>query len=288
MDRASPATDYATLGEARVREYLDGAYARLYRQRLEQVAEAERAASGDGSVAREVARYLAVWMSYEDVIRVADLKSRASRFERVRHETGAQPGEIVRIQDHFRPGVAELADLLPLPLARRLLRWSQRRQAAGKGALSWPLKLEASSLHGFLGLRLLAACKGLRRRSARFAEEQALIERWLGAVRGVVPADRRWALELARCGRLVKGYGATNARGKANLVHILDHLANPAEAAGSDMAARVRAVCSAALEDDAGRRVDEVMGGFGVAPRPPQARPIRFLQRRVARQGGAA
>jgi hypothetical protein len=53
----------------------------------------------------------------------------------------------------------------------------------------------------------------------------ALIERWLAAVeRGT---REHWALghELALCGRLIKGYGSTNERGKANLLHMIEHLA---------------------------------------------------------------
>ena len=55
-----------------------------------------------------------------------------------------------------------------------------------------------------------------------------MIERWLdGVVRGT---REHWQLghEIALCGRLIKGYGSTNERGKENLLHVLDHLATAA------------------------------------------------------------
>jgi hypothetical protein len=71
----------------------------------------------------------------------------------------------------------------------------------------------------------VAALKGQRRRGSRFALEQALIERWLGPSNAARASDEALGLELARCGRLIKGYGSTNERGKDNLLHIVDHLA---------------------------------------------------------------
>jgi indolepyruvate ferredoxin oxidoreductase beta subunit len=75
---------------ARLIDYQDRAYAERYLERLRPVVRA-----GDLELSRVVARHLAVWMTYEDAIRVAQLKTRAGRFERIRRDTGAQAGEIV-------------------------------------------------------------------------------------------------------------------------------------------------------------------------------------------------
>ena len=79
----------AAHGEVRVLDYQDAAYGRLYVDRLQRLV----AAAGDaaaqpaiGHALSEAARHLALWMSYEDVIRVADLKSRRSRVARIRSE----------------------------------------------------------------------------------------------------------------------------------------------------------------------------------------------------------
>jgi indolepyruvate ferredoxin oxidoreductase beta subunit len=219
-------------------------------------------------------------MAFDDVIRVAGFKSAASRYARVRREVVAREGDIVRIVDHFKPGVPECVDVLPAWLAARVVAWDRGRQARGRAPWSFPLRLRADSVTGFLALRLLAGRKRARRRGARHAQEQAAIERWLGAV--VRNAERDWAcgFELALCGRLVKGYGATNERGKRNLAHIVDHLADGgAFANASARAAAIRQAREAALADEGGRALDQALVAHGAPPRPVVAQPIRWMKR---------
>ena len=130
----------------------------------------------------------------------------------------------MRIYDHFKPGIPELAALLPTGLAAALKRWEARRMAKGGEPLAWPIKLPVHSIAGLAVLRTLASFKWLRRHGERFATEQRGIEAWLSAVEAGLRRD--WALgnELALCGRLVKGYGATNERGKVNLLHLIGQL----------------------------------------------------------------
>ena len=88
--------------------------------------------------------------------------------------------------------------------------------------LNFGLHVNTTSVSGFLMLRALAVLRPLRRMSARYAGEQALIERWLRAI-AAAPAPEL-ALEIALCGRLIKGYGDTNRRAKANFLRIFDTL----------------------------------------------------------------
>src|SRR5690606_3045756 len=85
------------------------------------------AGSTDFTVTQETARYLALWMSYEDVIRVADLKTRAERRDRVRQEVRAKDTDIIRVAEFLKPGVEELCSILPPALGRPLLRWAIKR-----------------------------------------------------------------------------------------------------------------------------------------------------------------
>jgi indolepyruvate ferredoxin oxidoreductase beta subunit len=220
--REFPIPLHALLDEAVVRltDYQDAAYATLYLDRVRGVMAVDREAGGEPDgwpLTREAARLLALWMSYEDVIRVADLKTRASRFARVRREAAAKDGQIVLVTDYLKPSASEIADILPPAWAARL------RRNAGAGRA---VKLCTSSVAGFLALRLMAVLKPLRRKSSRFAEEQALIERWLGSIKrlGFAALDAELALEIVRCARLVRGYGETWRKSRAAFVKILDDL----------------------------------------------------------------
>ncbi|HEX7810713.1 MAG TPA: indolepyruvate oxidoreductase subunit beta family protein [Burkholderiales bacterium] len=281
-----PAATHAMLaaGFARMLEYQDGDYAKVYVQRLRRILDAERAADpagrGEFSTTSETARYLALWMAFDDIVRVADLKCRASRFARVRREVKANEEELVRVYDHFKPGVPEFAALLPERAAGLLLRWDARRRKAGKDPFALPLKIGTHTIFGFLALRVLGSLRGLRRRGSRFAREQAMIGRWLAAVEQGTRADWRLGQEIALCGRLIKGYGTTNERGKDNLLHVLDHLA-VAGGFATPLARieAIRAARVAALADDAGKALDQALVKHGAAPRPVRGQPIRWVKK---------
>ena len=282
-----PVHDLLALGYARVLDYQNAAYAKLYLTRLHSVLQAERSADPSGahgfSLTRETARWLALWMAFDDIIRVADLKSRASRVQRVQGEVKAGDDDLLLVYDHFKPGAPEFAAMLPTAWARRVLAWDQRRQQRGQDAWALPLKIGTHSVLGMLALRTLASLRWLRQRGSRFAQEQALIEQWLQAV--VQGTGQSWALgsELAQCGRLIKGYGSTNERGKDNLLHILHHLASGGSFAS--LAARVDAVAAArtaALADDAGSALDSTLRQHGAPAREIKAQPIRWVRRQPA------
>jgi len=279
--------DIVRLGDLRMREFQDARYATLYAERLQRILAAEGAADPAAThgfaLTREAARFLALWMAFDDIVRVAGFKIRASRFARVRTEVNAGPDDIVRIVDHFKPGVPEVAAMLPVSLAARLLRWDRARQARGKAPLALALHLRTDNVAGFVALRVLAAMRGWRRRGTRYRDEQVLIERWLGAVEAAARTDWDCANELALCGRLIKGYGTTNDRGKRNLVHIVDHLATGgAFAAPMQRAAAIRAAREAALADEGGAALDRALAQHGAPARPVIAQPIRWTPRRAA------
>jgi len=93
--------------------------------------------------------------------------------------------------------------------------------------------------------------------------------------------DWRLGHEMALCGRLTKGYGGTNERGKHNLLHVIDHLAIAPLPDGSP-GARARAIAAAreaALADEAGTALDAALVRHGAPPRPVKAQPIRWMKR---------
>jgi indolepyruvate ferredoxin oxidoreductase beta subunit len=276
-----PVQELFALGYARLVEYQNTAYADLYVERLQAVLAAEREADPQGAhgfaTTQEMARWLALWMAFDDIVRVADLKSRASRWRRVQGEVKVGADDLLKVYDHFKPGVPEFAAMLPTPLARKLLAWDRRRVARGKLPWALPLKVGTHSVFGMLALRTLAATRRLRVHGSRFALEQQMIVKWLqGVLQGT---QRGWELghEIALCGRLIKGYGSTNERGKDNLLHVLDHLANGGRA--EEAAAAIRAARTAALADDAGQALDAALVQHGAPPRPVKAVPIRWVRK---------
>jgi len=253
VKRATETQAIIALGVERLRDYQDEAYAELYRQRVKSVD------GEDPALAAEVARQLALWMSYEDIIRVADLKSRASRFERVRREVGAKDGEPVVVIDYLKPGIEELASLLPPSLGRRLVAWAERR---GKlDAYNVGMHVKTSGVFGYFLVRALARLKPWRPRSMRYADEQALIERWLAALREAEARDATLALEIAACAGLLKGYGETHRRGKANFLAIFDGLVdNPPTGDAHEQAAAIRRAREAALADPEAKALSQQLG----------------------------
>jgi indolepyruvate ferredoxin oxidoreductase beta subunit len=211
---AFPAEAQAVLREgiARLTDYQNAAYAECYLARVKHIAIQPGA---DGAFVRELARQLAVRMSVEDVIRVAQLKLRDSRLVRVTREAQARQGDIVDITEYMKPGPEEVLGLLP----PRLGRWALARV---RHDLSWPLKVRTTRFSGFLRLRLLAGLKFWRPRTLRFAEEEAWIERWLKLVEKTLAVDPAAAREVVASAALVRGYADTYKRGLANWTRIME------------------------------------------------------------------
>ena len=264
-------------GLARCLDFQDIAYAELYLSRMQAIARLD--ADPAAKLSSETARFLALWMCYEDVIRVADLKTRLSRHARVRSEVQARPGEALRITEFLKPGLDEVAALLPPALSSRLRQWAHRRGLTDR--LNKGLYVQTTSLHGFLMLRLLAWLRPLRRKTARWHEEQALIERWLHCVAEAAREEPglTLVLELALCGRLIKGYGDTHRRGKDNFLRILDTLANSTALQPAARAIAIRQARLAALADPEGRALDGTLASHGITPLPPKAKPLNFVRK---------
>ena len=257
-----PVREFARLGVERTVDYQDTRYGRLYLDRIERLlarAESAGAAPGDThGVAREAARQLALWMCFEDIIRVADLKTRRSRIERVRAEVRAKPGQPVVITEFLKPGVDEWCSLLPAWLARPILRAADR--GGWRRRLNVGLHVRTSSVTGFLLLWTLARLKRLRRGMHRFVEEQARIETWLERVGDASATSAAFALEAARCASLVKGYGDTHDRGVRSFERTMACL--DACARARDPAASLRILREAALADPDGDRLDAAVAAL--------------------------
>jgi indolepyruvate ferredoxin oxidoreductase beta subunit len=234
-------------GVQRLMDYQDAAYAELFLDRLETVAACD---GGPFTLTAEAARHLALWMSYEDSIRVADLKTRDTRIARVRGEVKASDAQLLTITEFMHPRLREICEILPAPFGRAIL-GSEFLRRRLSGFFTSGRHVETTSLRWFLVLRTLAGLRRWRPKSLRFADEQARIETWLGRVRAAATRDNALAIELVRCQRLIKGYGDTFERGLGNFERIM--------AAEPQSAEEVSRLCAAALADEGGQRLDEAL-----------------------------
>ena len=237
-----------------------------------------------------MARWLALWMAFDDIVRVADLKSRATRCAaRASGEVKAGEDDLLKVYDHFKPGVPEFAALLPPALAASAGALGPRARAPGQAALG----PAAEGRHAQRLRHARAAHAGRPQVAARARQPlspSSSDDRPLAG--GVVArhAQRDWQLghEIALCGRLIKGYGATNERGKENLLHVLDHLAQALLDADSGRARPIAAAREAALADDAGKALDAALVRHGAPAAAGQgaADPLRAQARIACRAAG--
>jgi indolepyruvate ferredoxin oxidoreductase beta subunit len=246
-------------GARRAIDYQDSAYATLYLSRLERISALDEREVGGGRVlTAAVARGLALWMTFEDTIRVADLKTRAVRFARVRAEVRAAPDQLVGITEFMKPRVAEIAGTLPAAMGR----WVQRspRIAAWLGRATSGRRIRTNTVAGFLFLHALGGLRRWRRGTLRFREENTRIEDWLARIERLAPAHYDLAVELARAQRLIKGYGETHERGWRNFSALLCRL--DALAGRSDGAAMMARLHEAALADEEGLALARELAGL--------------------------
>ena len=263
-------------GVRRLTDYQDAAYARSYLELLAPILASDRHGAGsDYKLTNETARHLALWMSYEDVIRVADLKTRASRHARVRAEVGAKPHEPVAVVEFLKPGVEELCAVLPAAAGRRVLELARRFGLVDK--LNVGRHVKTTTITGFLLMRTMARLKPWRRRSWRFAEEQPRIAHWLEAIRRHAHFDLDAAVEIAACATLLKGYGETHRRGRRNFDLIFSELID-ARAAEAPVLRRAR---GAALADPEGDALDKALAAI----RPAGDKPDDMIPVPYARAG---
>lgn len=208
------AQDILIEGVRRLERYQDAAYAQFYLDRLTPVTEADARAGAGGRLLRETARHLAVRMSYEDVIRVAQAKTDPERRKRIAGELGAAPGQPFRVVEFLKPGIEEFCQILPPRLARPILAFAEKRGWLDR--FHFGMEVDTTSVTGYLRFRALARLRRYRRGTWRYQEEQAAIADWLALVIEAAGRSADLAIEIAECARLIKGYGSTHRRGSAN------------------------------------------------------------------------
>ena len=258
---------FMTEGVRRLAAYQDLAYARLYLDRLGPIRDADAKAGADGQLLAEAARHLAVRMSYEDVIRVAQAKIDPARFARIAQQMAIKPDQPFAVTEFLKPGVEEFCSILPPWLARPILAFAERH---GKfAAAHWGMEINTASLSGFLRFYILAKLRRFRPRTWRYREEQRDIGNWLKLILRAAPSSAELAIEIAECARLIKGYGDTHKRGSDNYRAIVSQVIEPALAGQIPLRQATDAIASArtaALLDPEGEALSKCLAELSSPP----------------------
>ena len=236
------------LGVARLIDYQNEAYARLYLERIRAICAIDSEERGH-ALTIEVARLLALRMASEDVIRVADIKTRRRRFDDVVRDNRLSASTLWDVSEYLAPRPAEICDLLPVRIGGWLSASPRARRLLAR-MLSGGFTVRSSRLPGFLLLYTIARLRWLRPYSLGHAVEAELIEEWLQQVTIGAALSYAFAEETAQLLTLVRGYGSTLERGRGNYRKILSTLDGLRGRA--DGAARLAQLREAALADEDG------------------------------------
>jgi indolepyruvate ferredoxin oxidoreductase beta subunit len=235
----------------KVADFQDVLYAREYLDLVAGFLRLER--SGDPALTRAAAKHIAVAMAYDDVIRVADLKTRASRFERVRTEVLAKPDQLVYTTEFMHPRMEEVVGTLPASLGL----WLEGKPSLFKSLdrlVNRGRRVQTGTVRWFLPLYVLAGLRRFRRGTLRHKREVAHRDAWLDLARKTAAQDYDLAVAILEARRLVKGYSDTHARGASKFDRVI--AVAPSLAGRADAAQWLRRLCKAALADEEGKALD--------------------------------
>ena len=244
------ARSMARAGLVKVVDYQDPDYGTEYLDRLQIFADLDT--DPDRALTNAAAKHLANAMAYDDVIRVADLKTRARRFERINDEM-ATAGRHMHLTEFMHPRAEEIISTMPARLADwiearpRLVRMVDRVFGGGR-------RVRTDTIFGFAQLYLIAGMRRRRRGTLRHRIEMAHVDEWQELARRTAETDTALAVEILNTRRLIKGYSDTRVRGVSKYDRVLGALAMLD--GREDAADWLRRLREAALQDAEGEALE--------------------------------
>jgi indolepyruvate ferredoxin oxidoreductase beta subunit len=249
-------------GLVRTAVFQDREYAEEYLERVARFAAVDPDAAGEASLTAAAARHIALWMCFQDIIQVAQQKTRRGRMDRIRTEAKAKPDQLLQVREYLHPQFEELTDSMPAGLARAMRRSRVLQRIAGRLTKDGMI-LNTTSVRGYTMLGMLARMRRIRRTTLRFHHEQEAIDRWTAFALDVAPTDAELARAILSCQGVLKGYGATWAHGTESFAKLID--AAHGLVGQPDAAKRLDALREAALADEEGETLDRELAGLPVA-----------------------
>ncbi len=177
------------------------------------------------------AKNLALLMSYEDGIRVSELKIKSDRFKRIREEMRLRDDQVFHVVDYLKPEAEEIYGLLPNVLVAPVLRFTQTRLFKKIWRRKKPLTMGqmpvTNSFSGYLRLWMVAKMKFLRPHSYRYKKEYKLIKRYRESINKFASYDYQLGCLVAKSAQMVKGYGKVRRRTMDAFYRFLDNIISP-------------------------------------------------------------
>ena len=263
-DLPEPVREMAMRGLRKVVDFQDAAYGGLYLDRLD-AALARDAADRGYRLTLAAAKHVANAMCYDDMIRVADLKTRAARGTRIRGEMAVDDAKVLQLTEFFHPRVEEFTSVMPARLGRyiearpRLSAWIDRRINRGR-------RIRTDRITGFGSLWLIAGLKRWRRRLLRHKVETEHFDRWFDMALATADEDYALAVEILNCRRLIKGYSDTHARAQSKFDRVISGV--ELVRGRADAAEWIMRLREAALKDENGSMLDGALATIRTLDEP--------------------
>ncbi|HSE83652.1 MAG TPA: indolepyruvate oxidoreductase subunit beta family protein [Thermodesulfobacteriota bacterium] len=215
----------------RLVDYQDVWYAEKYLHHLKSVYEIDQEMKGGYKLTELFAKNLALWMSYEDGIRVAELKIRPERFKRIKQEMRLRDDQVFQVIDYLKPDAYEIYGLLPNALVDPIIRLSESRILQRLLPKDKKITLEqkpvTTSFLGSLRLWLISKLKPVRHYSYRYHKEHSLIRKYKANVEKFAPINYDLGCLVAKSGEMIKGYGDVRRRTMNAFNRFLDNIITP-------------------------------------------------------------
>jgi indolepyruvate ferredoxin oxidoreductase, beta subunit len=256
-------------GLIRLYDYQDLNYAKLYLERLKPILDLDEKVGGvpqGYKLLCETARHLALRMSFEDLARVADLKSRRERFTKIRKDLDVQDDEPLVVTEYLKPGLEEFCGFMPTRIAKPILRWAEKNDKLHSYNIG--IYLKTSRLGGFFLLWLVAKMRLLRMWGYRFYMEDENIKRWLHLIDACAQISYSFGVQVVVCASIIKGYSGTYRKGLKDFNRIIQEIIEPAIAKQEDASEEVANAIKVALTHS----------GSTIVPKEAEFKPIKFVR----------
>lgn len=207
-------------------------YAREYLNKLDRVFQIDSKFQDTSYKLTELfAKNLALWMSYEDGIRVSQLKIDPGRFERIKQEMQLKENQVFRVIDYIKPDAEEIYGLLPnifvSPILRLLNKSFVYRFFPQNKKLTFGQTPVTTSFTGNLRLWILSKLRFLRPYSYRYHLEHSLINKYQNSIEKYSQINYDLACLIAQSGNIIKGYGDIRRRTMKTFIRYLDNIIAP-------------------------------------------------------------